>query len=76
MLWVVLDGVEENLPVQSRQRSLYCVYIQSVSYSLCDYIFSLAGLGRGLILKKKALERYEMFKQMWKNQRMKNEREG
>lgn len=38
MLWVVLDGVEEKLHVQSRQRSLYCVYIYA-AYLLCDYIF-------------------------------------
>lgn len=55
MLWVVLDGVEEKLHVQSRQRSLYCVciciYMQPVSYLLCDYIlyYSKQALGHDLI---------------------------
>lgn len=50
MLWVVLDGVEEKLHVQSRQRSLYCVFSACFVLTvrlhvfLCEY-----SLGHGLI---------------------------
>lgn len=43
MLWVVLDGVEEKLPVQSRQRSLLCVYT-ALFHTHCVITYFLAGI--------------------------------